>query len=230
MRRLAALCAAVFATALFAGETDDAKPEWSVGAPPIETYEATLSVTEGTWMNLDVSPDGREVAFDLLGRIYTVPLAGGQATRLTPDDLSWNMQPRYSPNGRWIAFTSDRGGGDNIWVMARDGSDAAQVTDEDFRLLNGPAWTPDSEFIVARKHFTSARSLGAGEMWLYHRSGGAGVQLTKRPNDQKDVNEPAVSPDGRYVYYSQDVTPGAVCSSTARTSITRFTRSSGSTA
>jgi dipeptidyl aminopeptidase/acylaminoacyl peptidase len=84
------------------------------------------------------------------------------------------------------------------------------VTKEDFRLLNSPAWTPDSEFIVARKHFSSTRSLGAGEMWLYHRAGGEGVQLTKRPNEQKDAGEPSVSPDGRYVYFSQDTTPGIV--------------------
>ncbi len=209
MRGPATLCAVLFATALLAAESENGANDWNVSDPPLETFEATLSVDEGTWMNLDVSPDGREIAFDLLGRIYTIPAGGGTARALT-DGMSWNMQPRYSPDGRWIAFTSDRGGGDNIWVMARDGADPVQVTDEDFRLLNGPAWTPDSQYLVARKHFTSARSLGAGEMWLYHRSGGAGLQLTKRPNDQKDVNEPAVSPDGRYVYYSQDVTPGAV--------------------
>lgn len=61
---------------------------------------------------------------------------------------------------------------------------------------------------MARKHFTSQRSLGAGEMWLYHISGGAGMQLTERKNDQQDVNEPTVSLDGRYVYFSEDLYPG----------------------
>jgi tricorn protease-like protein len=168
-------------------------------------------------MSLDVSPDGTEIAFDMLGDIYVIPIDGGEARQLT-EGMAWNMQPRYSPDGRWIAFTSDRAGGDNIWVMDRDGSNPRQVTNESFRLLNGPAWTPDSEYIVARKHFTSARSLGAGEMWLYHRDGGtSGLQLTERPNDQKDVNEPVFSPDGRYLYFSQDVTPGGSPSSTTRT-------------
>ena len=45
-------------------------------------------------------------------------------------------------------------------------------------------------------------------MWQYHISGGSGVQLTKRKNDQQDVNEPVISPDGRYMYYSEDVAPG----------------------
>ena len=97
---------------------------------------------------------------------------------------------------------------DSIWIMNRDGSNPKQVSDESFRLLNSPAWTPDSEFIAARKHFTSTRSLGAGEIWLYHRTGGDGLQMTERPNQQKDVGEPAFSPDGQYLYYSRDATSG----------------------
>jgi Tol biopolymer transport system component len=92
--------------------------------------------------------------------------------------------------------------------MNRDGSEATQITKEDFRLLNNAVWTPDGQYIVAKKHFTSTRSLGAGEMWLFHISGGKGLQLTTRKNDQQDVNEPVVSPDGRYVYFSEDMYPG----------------------
>ena len=62
--------------------------------------------------------------------------------------------------------------------------------------------------MVARKHFSSTRSLGAGEMWMYHLSGKSGIQITKRKNDQQDVNEPCISKDGRYMYYSEDVYPG----------------------
>lgn len=181
---------------------------WDVNQPPFQMSEVELDVTEGTWMSLDISPDGQEIVFDLLGDLYIMPAEGGDARALTREH-AWNMQPRFSPDGRWIAFTSDRSGGDNIWIMERDGTGLHQVTDESFRLLNGPTWSPDSEYIVARKHFTGTRSLGAGEMWMYHRAGGTGIRLTERPNDQKDVNEPAFSPDGRYLYFSQDVTPGA---------------------
>ena len=187
---------------------DDKDDKWDVNHPPYPYHDINIDTDEGTWMNLDVSPDGRRIAFDLLGDLYEIPITGGEATKLT-SGIAWDMQPRYSPDGKRIAFTSDRGGGDNIWVLARDtDTDPKQVTDEDFRLLNGPAWTPDSQFIVARKHFTSRRSLGSGEMWLYHVSGGKGVQMTEKPNEQKDVNEPVFSPDGRYLYFSQDVTPG----------------------
>ncbi|MEM7052687.1 MAG: amidohydrolase family protein [Acidobacteriota bacterium] len=192
-------------------DAEKAKDDWRVDAPPEgfgELEMVDLDVDEGTWMSLDVSPDGREIVFDLLGDLYLLPISGGEARNLT-SGLAWDMQPRFSPDGETIAFTSDRGGGDNIWLIDRDGENARAVTDESFRLLNSPAWTPDGEFLVARKHFTSRRSLGAGEMWLYHRSGGDGLQVVEKPNEQKDLGEPALSPDGRYLYFSQDTTPGS---------------------
>jgi imidazolonepropionase-like amidohydrolase/Tol biopolymer transport system component len=185
------------------------KKEWDVNDPPGEWgwKEARFTVDEGTWMNLDVSPDGSMIAFDMLGDIYTMPITGGKAKAIR-SGLAWEVQPRFSPDGKRLLFTSDAGGGDNIWVMDTDGSDAKQVTKEDFRLLNNPEWMPDGQYFVARKHFTSSRSLGAGEMWLYHINGGSGLQMTERKNDQQDVNEPSVSPDGRYVYFSEDMYPG----------------------
>jgi imidazolonepropionase-like amidohydrolase/Tol biopolymer transport system component len=182
-------------------------PDWSVQEPGGPAEKVALDVQAGTWMSVDVSPDGQEIVFDLLGDLYLLPIAGGQARPIT-SGRAWDMQPRFSPDGRRIAFTSDRGGGDNVWVMDRDGKNLEAITEEDFRLLNSPAWSPDGEWVVARKHFTARRSLGSGELWLYHRSGGKGVQLTEKPNQQKDVGEPAFSPDGRYVYFSQDATPG----------------------
>ena len=183
------------------------KEGWDINNPLEPYQEVTISVNEGTWLNLDVSPDGSQIVFDLLGDIYLMPIEGGQA-KLLREGHAFEVQPRYSPDGKSISFTSDAGGGDNIWTMNLDGSDAKQVTKEDFRLLNNAIWTTDGEYLIARKHFTSGRSLGAGELWMYHRSGGSGVQLTKRKNDQQDLGEPAISPDGRYVYYSEDIYPG----------------------
>lgn len=180
---------------------------WDVSQPEGEFKTIDISVNSGTWMNVDVSPNGDYIVFDLLGDIYRMPFSGGEAEKLV-GGIAWHMQPVYSPDGRYIAFTSDQGGGDNIWIMDADGSNQRAVTEETFRLLNSPAWSPDGDFLVARKHFTASRSLGAGEVWMYHRSGGSGVQLTERPNDQKDLGEPAFSPDGQYIYFSQDDTPG----------------------
>ena len=187
------------------GESE--KKKWEVSDPPGPRQEIPIDTREGTWMSLDLSPNGEEIVFDLLGDIYLLPISGGEARPIS-SGLAWDMQPRFSPSGEHIAYTSDSGGGDNIWVMDRDGANPRQVTKEDFRLLNSPAWTPDGDYIAARKHFTSTRSLGAGEIWLYHRTGGSGLQMVKRPNDQKDLGEPAFSPDGRYLYYSLDSTSG----------------------
>lgn len=186
-------------------KTDHKK--WDVSDPVGPYKDVSFTVKEGTWMNLDVSPDGKEIVFDLLGDIYSIPATGGTA-KLLRGGHAFEVQPRFSPDGKNISFTSDAGGGDNIWIMDRDGKNGRAVTKENFRLLNNAVWTPDGQYIVARKHFTSGRSLGAGEMWMYHVSGGNGLQLTARKNDQQDVNEPCVSPDGRYVYFSEDMYPG----------------------
>jgi len=176
--------AAQASTTKDADAKDDSK--WDVSNPPGDKYDVAIDTSEGTWMSLDVSPDGREIAFDLLGDIYVMPMEGGEARAITTG-VAWDMQPRFSPDGRFIAFTSDRAGGDNIWSMNRDGSEPKQVTTESYRLLSSPVWTPDSQYIAARKHFTSKRSLGAGEIWLYHYTGGSGMQMIERPTDQKDL-------------------------------------------
>jgi Tol biopolymer transport system component/imidazolonepropionase-like amidohydrolase len=180
---------------------------WDVKVPRGPSREVEFETSEGTWMNVDVSPDGRTLVFDLLGDIYTMPIDGGRATLLLGGH-AYETMPRFSPDGRRIAFTSDRDGLENIWTMDLSGGDLRQVSRERERQVSNPAWTPDGQYIVARKHFRNTRSLGAGEMWLYHTGGGSGLQLTERRNWEQNATEPALSPDGRYVYFSEDVAPG----------------------
>ena len=194
--------------ALAQDKSDEVK--WDVNAPTGATIkQVPINVDEGSWIDVDVSPDGRSLTFALLGDIYTMPIAGGSPARIA-EGLAWEVQPRFSPDGKRIAFTSDRGGGDNIWIMNRDGSDKRQVTKEEFRLLNQPSWSPDGRYVVAKKHFTTGRSLGTGEIWIYHVSGGGGVQLVKKPSEkhQKELGEPIYAPDGKSVYYTRNITPG----------------------
>ncbi|MDG1529307.1 MAG: amidohydrolase family protein [Polaribacter sp.] len=183
--------------------------KWDVNNPHKDWKYNTfkLDTNEGTWMNLDVSPDGKTIVFDLLGDIYKMPISGGKATILR-SGLAYEVQPRFSPNGKYISFTSDAEGGNNIWVMTADGKNAKSITKEKYRLLNNAVWTPDGKSLVARKHYTSTRSVGAGEMWQYPLSGSAGLKLTKRKNDQQDVNDPSISSDGKYLYYAEDMYPG----------------------
>ncbi len=180
---------------------------WDVSTPVLPYKEVTISTDEGTWMSIDISPDGATLVFDLLGDIYTMPVSGGDAT-LIRGGHAYEVQPRFSPDGSQISFTSDAGGGDNIWVMSVNGNDAKQVTKEDYTLVNNAVWSNDGNYLFCKKHLTSERSLGAGEIWMYHISGGKGIQLTTKKNEQQDVGEPWPSPDGQFVYYSEDIYPG----------------------
>ena len=125
--------------------------KWDVNNPHKDWNYKTfnLSTDEGTWMNLDVSPDGKTIVFDMLGDIYTMPITGGKAMALRTG-LAYEVQPRYSPDGTYISFTSDAEGGNNIWVMSADGKNAKAITKEKFRLLNNAVWTPNGKSLVAR--------------------------------------------------------------------------------
>ena len=191
-------------------DTAPAQKKWDVNNPPGEKINVPIDIRTGTWMSVDVSPDGRQIVFDVLGDLYLLPIEGGEAKALT-HSMAWEMQARFSPDGKQLAYMSDAGGGDNIWVMNVDGTGARAVSKESYRLLNNPVWHPNGQYVAARKHYTGTRSAGSGEIWLYHVGGvggSEGVQLNEKPNWQKDLGEPAFSPDGRYMYYSQDTTPG----------------------
>ena len=221
MKKVAISIAAVLAMALaepgksasaraaFNGQAADNK-KWDVTADVGPSQKLTFDTSEGTWLNVDVSPDGKRIVFDLLGDIYTMPIEGSggtTATRLTSGP-AFDMQPRFSPDGKRIAFTSDRDGLWNIWTMDPDGGNARQISRERRWWINSPAWSTDGSYIFARRHFVATRSLGAGEIWMFHAAGGDGLQVTEKNGSQKDAGEPAPSPDGRYLYYSKDVTPG----------------------
>ena len=187
-----------------------ADQKWDVAADLGPTTKLEFDTSEGTWMNVDVSPDGKRIVFDLLGDIYTMPIGGsgtGRAERITSGAV-FDMQPRFSPDGARIAFTSDRDGLWNLWTMDADGKNPKQISREKRWWVNSPTWSPDGEYIFARRHFVAQRSLGAGEIWMYHRSGSQGLQVTEKNGFQKDAGEPAISPDGKLLYYSKDVTPG----------------------
>ena len=85
-----------------------------------------VTVHEGTSMSVAVSPDGRTLAIDLQGSIWTLPAAGGPAKRIT-DVFNDARQPAWSPDGKWIAFFGYRDGGYDLWAVAPDGTQPAQA-------------------------------------------------------------------------------------------------------
>lgn len=198
-------------------ETDTKEEEskkWDVLNPPFELSTLNIETDQVTWASLDVTPDGSAFVFDMLGDIYISDLSGGTAKALT-QDFAWNIHPAVSPDGSKIAFISDRGGLSNVWVMDLDGSNLKQITKEKNNLIHSPKWSPDGQYIAATKGIMSSRSIPAGEIWLYHHSGGDGIKIKKRVNgkrDQKNIADPAFSPDGQYLYFTQDVSQGSTFS------------------
>ena len=180
-------------------ESADAPAQWDPTLARGETREIDFTTTEGTWLSVDGSPDGQWYVMDLLGHIYRVPGAGGAAESLTQESgVAVNYHPRISPDGRHVAFISDRSGQNNLWIMNADGSEPRAV----FRDMNvrasTPAWTPDGQYIVVRRDYVgSAEQEGGRGLWMYHRDGGQGVPLV----EDGSAAWPSVSPDGRYLYY-----------------------------
>ena len=138
------------------------------GLPLVTDRPLAFATSEATWLSLDLSPDGKTIVFDLLGDLYTLPIAGGEATRIT-DGQAYDMQPAFSPDGRKLVFVSDRNGSENIWVAHADGTHARAVTTTERENYMSPAWAPDNEYVIAAK---------GAQLWMYHESGGSGVQMT----------------------------------------------------
>jgi Tol biopolymer transport system component len=161
---------------------------------------------EATWMSVDVAPDGKMIVFDLLGDLYTMPFAGGEAKKIS-SGLGFNNQPRYSPDGRWIAYVSDQGGAENVWISRPDGTEAKQLSQDEEVEFASPSWTPDGQYVMAARE--SQFPVQNFELWMYHLKGGAGVQITKfrpkpdtNPHDWTHTIGASASPDGRYLYYA----------------------------
>ncbi|HEU4520477.1 MAG TPA: hypothetical protein VFT12_00645, partial [Thermoanaerobaculia bacterium] len=175
-------------------------PAAEINSPRPDARRVAFTTNESTWMSIDVSPDGSTLVFDLLGDIYTVPVAGGKATAITKGP-AYDWHPRYSPDGRTIAFTSDRGGIDNLWLMEAGGGNPRALTLEKEEYVRSGMWTPDGNYLVARKETGKRAGIPPVELWMYHVHGGSGVKLTSA-DDINNASGPAFSPDGRYIYYS----------------------------
>lgn len=201
-RALASLCACLGVLAV----AGNARASWNVENTGEPYVDAEFTVIEGTWMSVDVSADGKTLAFDLLGDIYTLPATGGDAT-LVQGGPAMQRDPRFSPDGRKLLFVSDASGGDNAWMSNVDGSNARPITSETVNSITGPTWGPEGQYIAAARLFASDDKLHAAELRLFELSGGSGRLLVPAPTNGENVHEPQFSPDGRYLYYTEKVSP-----------------------
>jgi Tol biopolymer transport system component/imidazolonepropionase-like amidohydrolase len=197
------LALAALIAAAPAGKAKDAKPKdvaADINAPRADARTVRFEATEGTWLSLDVSPDGRSIVFDLLGDLYAVPIEGGAARALTTGP-AFDSQPRFSPDGKTIAFASDRGGIDNLWLMDADGGNPRALTQEKDSYVRTPSWSPDGGYVLGRKEDGKRAGLPPVELWMYHREGGGGIKLTSG-EELNSASGAAFSPDGRFLYMS----------------------------
>ena len=165
------------------------------GLPLVPTRPLKFTTDEGTWMSVDVSPDGRTLVFDLLGDLYTLPITGGSAARITSGQ-AFDAMPSFSPDGKQVAFVSDRSGAPNLWVANADGTQPRQLSrTEGFGYdYVSPTWTPDGNAVVVSHNVGPAqtgltlRGFTPFELYLYPIAGGVGQRLTGG-----DPNAPAVT-------------------------------------
>ncbi|MDT8342203.1 MAG: amidohydrolase family protein [Longimicrobiales bacterium] len=197
----AARAAAALAAALLVPLAAPLAAQGGEDAPLPLPVDRTLAMDtdEGTWMSVDVSPDGRQIVFDLLGDLFLLPIEGGEARRLT-SGLAFDAQPRFSPDGTRVVFSSDRSGGQNVWILSLDGTDTVQVTTGEANRAESPEWTPDGEYVVAS--MGGFRGGGLPKLRLYHVRGGSGTTLVDGPDNLKTLGA-AFGPDGRWVWYAR---------------------------
>ena len=170
----------------------------------------SFETDQATWMSLDVSPDGRTLVLELLGDLYTLPMKGGEARRIT-SGLPFDSQPRYSPDGKRLVFLSDRDGSENVWTCSADGTGLKQVTKGNTALFASPTWTPDGDYVIASRQDDPLKT--TYQLWLYHADGGTGISLTKPDSGANavgtgrrpglDAMGAAFGADPRYVWFAR---------------------------
>lgn len=177
------------------------------GLPLKPTRTLAFTTKSGNWISSDVSKDGATIAFDLLGDIYTMPIAGGKATPFTRG-MAFDAQPRISPDGKKIVFVSDRTGGYNLFTISIDKKDTVQLTSGNTNTYESPIWTHDGKYVIATR---------GSKMWMFPASGGTGMQLIRADGaapagrggaggaaaDVMREEGPAFGKDQRYIWYAQ---------------------------
>ena len=178
-----------------------------------------LKTDTGTWMSIDVSPDGQKIVFDLLGDLYIIPISGGKATRVTKG-MAFDSNPRFSPDGKSLVYTSDASGGNNVWIRDLESNDSTQITKEKDLQTAFADWTKDGDYIITAK---GRRNL---KLHMYHKDGGSGVKLIDKPSSIK-ITQPVVGSKDRYIWYAHRTSSWQYNARFPQYQISKFDRETG---
>lgn len=189
------------------------------GLPLKVDRKIKIKTDEGTWMSLDISPNGETLVFDLLGDIYTLPIEGGKATRIT-NGLAFDTHPKFSPDGKELLIVSDRSGGPNAWILDLESLDSTQVTKGNDFFMEDAEWTNDGQYIISTKGGRNSK------LFLNHKSGGKGVELTKEPKSLK-VSDVSIGKNDRYIWFSKKTNAWQYNAKFPQISLARYDRDTG---
>ena len=180
----------------------------AAGLPLVPERVLTIRPERTTWTSLDISPDGRTIVFDVLGDLYRMP-AGGGAARQISEGLAFDSQPRFSPDGQWIAFTSDRSGSENVWIARSDGTQARAITAfDDESVMVSPTWSADGRAVFASRYWADVNNY---ELWRFPLEGASELLVPVKPAPDtprdawRSTLDASASADGKWLYYARRV-------------------------
>jgi len=171
--------------------------------------QISFSTNEGTWVSLDVAPNGKSLLFELLGDIYSLPIKGGLAHPILSGS-AFQSQPRFSPNGKLVVYISDESGSDNIWISKFNGLNPRKISNRTTSAMLSPAWSYDGSAIfvtiISYEGFSSF-----AEIWRFDIKSGESTLIVENKNgsSQPLVSSPApgpygpvLHPNGSTLYYT----------------------------
>ncbi len=162
------------------GDRDLARPRWATVSKMIT--------------DMDVSPDGKRAVFTARGNVFTVPAKEGSIRDLTHTPGIREKYSAWSPDGRWIAYLSDRTGEDELYLMPQDGLGAeVRITTDGKMFRLPPLWSPDSrKLLFADK-----------ELHLYYVEVAQKKPVLIDQGHYADLTDYSWSPDSNWVAYAK---------------------------
>jgi Tol biopolymer transport system component len=177
---------------------------------PLEpARQISIDTNEGTWLSPDIAPDGRTIVFELLGDLFSVDARGGAAHALTTG-MAFDSQPVFSPDGRDIAFVSDRSGAENVWVIAADGSNPRQLTTrDDNTVFASPAWSADGRSIFVSRFRSEFNGFELWQVDVSSRAVTVLIPMKSAADTARDRLSSVLgafpSADGRFLYFARHI-------------------------
>ena len=155
--------------------------------------EAEIETVTNQVDNFDISPSGRRAVISVRGQILTIATDRGDITRVNPDKMaSRSDSPKWSADGKFVAFISDKSGRDEVWISDPEGRTPKKITDLD-NEKGALVWTPDSKMLL----YTAA------DKKLYSYAVADAKTSVISSSDVARIGSVAVSPDSKWVSFSK---------------------------